>query len=192
VATPAPAGTAPGVTSDPTALLAVLAEESRLRVFAAVLLHPGPTREVLAAAGVREREGLRLLSRLEAAGLLARDGAGWRARPEVLRDSVAHAAPAPAYVDHGAADPEAAAVLRTFMPRGRLERIPAARGKRMVVLDQICRVFEPGVRYSERDVSTLLSAFHPDYAALRRYLVDEGFLAREAGRYWRIGGTVET
>ena len=26
--------------------------------------------------------------------------------------------------------------------------------------------------------------------ATRRYLVDEGFLDREAGEYWRAGGTV--
>ena len=60
-----------------------------------------------------------------------------------------------------------------------------------MILDHVCRVFEPGVRYSEREVSVLLRAFHPDYAALRRYLVDEGFLARADGVYWRIGGTVD-
>jgi len=32
---------------------------------------------------------------------------------------------------------------------------------------------------------------HPDHAALRRYLVDEGFLERAGGIYWRTGGTVE-
>ena len=45
------------------------------------------------------------------------------------------------------------------------------------MLDQVARVFEPGVRYPEREVYALLRAFHPDYAALRRYLVDEGFLS---------------
>jgi len=30
-----------------------------------------------------------------------------------------------------------------------------------------------------------------DHAALRRYLVDEGFLSRQAGVYWRSGGTVD-
>jgi hypothetical protein len=77
------------------------------------------------------------------------------------------------------------------MPDGRLDRIPASRAKRLVVLDHVVRVFEPGVRYPERDVNTMLAAFHPDYAALRRYLVDEMFLAREHGTYWRIGGTVD-
>ena len=34
----------------------------------------------------------------------------------------------------------------------------------------------------------VLRAWHPDHAALRRYLVDELLLARDAGIYWRIGG----
>jgi hypothetical protein len=54
----------------------------------------------------------------------------------------------------------------------------------------VCQVFEPGVRYAEQDANALLRAFHPDHAALRRYLVDEGFLSREGGTYWRSGGTV--
>jgi hypothetical protein len=77
------------------------------------------------------------------------------------------------------------------MPEGRLDRIPSSWSKRLVVLDHIVRVFEPGVRYAEPDVNAMLSAFHPDYAALRRYLVDESLLAREGGTYWRVGGTVE-
>ena len=35
------------------------------------------------------------------------------------------------------------------------------------------------------------SRCHPDYAALRRYLVDDQFLAREEGEYWRVGGSVD-
>lgn len=42
----------------------------------------------------------------------------------------------------------------------------------------------------QRRVSLFLGALHPDYAALRRYLVDEDFLTRSAGVYWRGGGTV--
>ncbi|MDQ1615762.1 MAG: hypothetical protein QOJ60_1701, partial [Actinomycetota bacterium] len=88
-------------------------------------------------------------------------------------------------------DPAAAAVLRTVMPHGSLAQMPVARGKRLVVLDQIAMVFEPGRRYDEREVNSLLKAFHHDYAALRRYLVDEGFLTRDSGMYWRVGGTVD-
>ena len=46
------------------------------------------------------------------------------------------------------------------------------------------------MRYSERRVSLFLRAIHPDFAALRRYLVDEEFLSRSGGEYWRSGGTV--
>ncbi|MFC7573598.1 DUF2087 domain-containing protein [Klenkia terrae] len=77
------------------------------------------------------------------------------------------------------------------MREGRLTSIPAHRGKRLVVLDHLVRVFEPGVRYPEREVNALLAVWHPDTAALRRYLVDEGLLSRDAGVYWRSGGTVE-
>lgn len=88
-------------------------------------------------------------------------------------------------------DPERAAVFRAFFVNGHLQTMPAKRGKRLIVLDHIARVFEPGVRYPETEVNGLLRAFHPDYAMVRRYLVDEGFLSRDHGEYWRSGGSVD-
>jgi hypothetical protein len=63
--------------------------------------------------------------------------------------------------------------------------------KRRIVLEHIAAAFEPGVRYPEREVDAILRAWHPDHAALRRYLVDEELLARDGGVYWRIGGPVD-
>ena len=83
-----------------------------------------------------------------------------------------------------------AVVLRAFLVDGRLVAFPAARGKRRTVLEHVAASFEPWVRYSEPEVNAILRAWHPDHAALRRYLVDEELLAREAGVYWRIGGPV--
>jgi hypothetical protein len=83
------------------------------------------------------------------------------------------------------------AVLQTFITDGRLTSIPVPRAKRRIVLEHLVRVFEPGLRYPEREVNALLAVWHPDTAALRRYLVDEGMLSRDAGVYWRSGGTVE-
>lgn len=68
--------------------------------------------------------------------------------------------------------------------------MPARQSRRRLLLDQIAQAFEPGVRYSERHVSQFLGAICTDYAALRRYLVDEEFLSRSDGEYWRSGGTV--
>lgn len=77
-------------------------------------------------------------------------------------------------------------VLKDFiLPDGRLKQIPTQHKKLLVVLRHIAPRFEPGVRYSEKEVNAMLKPVNADYAALRRYLVDEGFLARESGVYWR-------
>jgi hypothetical protein len=83
------------------------------------------------------------------------------------------------------------AVLRAFLaPDGSLTAIPTRLRKRLVVLDLMAQHFEPGLKYSETQVNDVVRPFHPDVAALRRYLVEEGFLDRADGRYWRSGGTV--
>ena len=68
--------------------------------------------------------------------------------------------------------------------------IPVQRSKRLVILDRLAQEFEPGTRYSEPMVNLKLGLWHEDTASLRRYLVDEGFLDRADGVYWRSGGTV--
>jgi len=82
--------------------------------------------------------------------------------------------------------------LRRFLsPDGRLHTIPTRHVKRQVVLDHLAQSFELGRVYPEREVVAILTRFHEDHAALRRYLVDDGFLTRRDGYYWRSGGTVE-
>jgi hypothetical protein len=85
-----------------------------------------------------------------------------------------------------ASDPQ----LRVFLRNGTVETLPARHARRRLLLDKIAQAFEPGVRYSERRVSLFLRSIHADYAVLRRYLVDEDFLSRSGGEYWRNGGTV--
>ncbi len=77
------------------------------------------------------------------------------------------------------------------MRDGRIVTMPAKRSRRLVLLDHVAQQFEVGVRYKEGEVNLKLRTLHDDYAALRRYLVDEGFLSREHGEYWRSGGTVD-
>jgi hypothetical protein len=83
-------------------------------------------------------------------------------------------------------------VTRKFLTDdGRLHTVPRKRSKRLVVLDLLAQEFELGRTYPEKDVTEILGRFHPDYAALRRYLVDDQFLTREDNVYWRTGGTVD-
>lgn len=83
-------------------------------------------------------------------------------------------------------------VLRNFLDaHGRLRTLPAKQSKRLVILDHLAQLFEPGERYPETEVNRRLLEVHPDVAMLRRYLVEEGFMDREGGLYWRTGGSVE-
>ena len=59
------------------------------------------------------------------------------------------------------------------------------------MLERIALEFEPGVKYTEREVNAIVARFHADHASVRRYLVDEGFLSRERGEYWRTGGRLD-
>jgi hypothetical protein len=86
---------------------------------------------------------------------------------------------------------DVAKVMRAFVVGGRLTSIPTAHAKRLVILDWLAQLFEPGRHYSEKMVNLIIGQHHPDTAALRRYMVDAGFLDREAGQYWRSGGTVD-
>ena len=74
---------------------------------------------------------------------------------------------------------------------GRLFTLPAKRTKRLLVLDHVVQAFEPGRTYAEKEVNAIVGRLHDDFAALRRALVDEGFLTRENNVYWRSGGTVD-
>ena len=173
-------------------LLGLLAEPERLAVISAAVLGARTIAAVAEASGVAPRAAYRALRRLEGGGLLSVDATGEVSlRIERLKDVVRAATPPVAPEDHGPVLPAEAAVLRAFLSDGRLTSIPSARSKWRVVLDHLARVFEPGVRYPEREVNALLRAFHPDVAALRRHLVDEGLLSRASGEYWRSGGPVD-
>jgi hypothetical protein len=174
----------------PEALCGVLAEPDRLAVFAAVVLGATSPAEVAKATGLDPRRVAAALRRLERGGLVGSAGAILTADTAAFKEAVRGAAPDRAAEPPLDPDPSRAAVLRAFVRDGQLTSLPATRGKRRVLLEHIAAAFEPGVRYSEKDVNAVLRAWHPDYAALRRYLVDEELLAREGGRYWRIGGPV--
>ena len=82
-------------------------------------------------------------------------------------------------------------ILGRYFVGTRLTEIPVNRSSRTVVLERLAAEFEVGLRYTEKQVNSTIQTFHADYAALRRYMVDEGFLTRAEGSYWRSGGRVD-
>lgn len=178
------------------ALVGLLAEEDRLRVVAALALGASTLAEVAGRAGVDVRRASSALERLAAGGLVEQRPAGGlrlvaeRFKQAAQAEARRRAASAPED-DFAGLGAEAASVLRNFVSGTRLRQIPASRSKRLVVLDWLAGRFEPGKTYPERDVNLMLGMAHADVAALRRYLVDEQFLERRDGFYWRAGGTFD-
>ena len=187
--------TADDSTPDAASVLALLVAGDRLPVVAALVLGAQTIGDISQRTQLPARDVLRVLTRLESAGLASAAGPNWTLHVDTLRGVVTgHRWPPVQHTSSGEITDESpthAAVVRAFFRNGRLVRVPAGRAKRLVVLDMLARDFDPGVRYPEVEVNEKLLAYHPDYAALRRYLVDEDFLARENGVYWRAGGNVE-
>ncbi len=167
----------------------------------AVALGAATLPEVAERADLEPRATARALSRLVAGGLLdGGSGKGYRVRAEALQ--AAAIPPAPAAGEAPAGEPEDA-VLRRFV-----DLRPACWPcRRRGASGWSCSTTwpgrrSPGRRYPEPVVNELLGRYHPDlHAMLRRYLVDDGFLARRdvpapSGTatvkvYWRTGGSVD-
>ena len=84
---------------------------------------------------------------------------------------------------------DARRVLKNYLNAdGTLKQIPLAGNKLLIILNFIVDAFAFETNYTEKEVNTILRRFHIDTAALRRYLVDNGFMDRESDgtRYWRV------
>lgn len=78
------------------------------------------------------------------------------------------------------------AAFDSFSPL-RLRAFPRKEKKKIVVLRRIAQEFALGEAYTEKQVSALLREVYPDFATLRRYLIEYGFMTRSAdgSRYLR-------
>jgi len=180
--------------ASPEEILRALADPERLALAGMLARGPRTMADLAATLAVTPQRLGRQLNRLSAVGIIRSepDRRTYSLVAETLRAAAQEVGPSrEAGVALGAVFEQDEVVLRQYFRAGRLREIPAKRSKRLVVLDRLSLEFEPGVRYSESEVNAVLGRFHDDYAALRRYLVDEGFLSRERGVYWRSGGRVE-
>ena len=161
----------------------------RLAVLGRAAEGPVDAESLAASLSVRERRVRHAVARLRGAGLLTED---LRLDREALRELAGDlprpAPPDPAVSGVGTWTDYEIEVLGRFFSGRRLVTVPGARSKRLIVLDRLSQEFEPGVRYEEAEVNFTLQLWHADYASLRRYLVDEGFMTRADGVYWRTGG----
>jgi Uncharacterized protein conserved in bacteria len=77
-------------------------------------------------------------------------------------------------------------ILGKFFEGRKLKEFPTRQKRKLVILDEIAKDFEAGRRYSEKEVNELILERFGDYATIRRYLIEYGYLDREPGgaAYW--------
>jgi hypothetical protein len=176
----------------------LLLDRTRLAVAGSLAIRSGNTADLVDVTGLDQRTVLAAVGDLRSAGLVSAGADGvysldGAALAEAARTAAATDVPMDPAIGYGMTDDERAVLARFFSGRV-LDEIPTQRAKRVVVLQRLALEFDVGRRYTEFEVNEMLGAFHPDWSALRRGLVDEGFLDREPAAggnlYWRSGGRV--
>jgi hypothetical protein len=171
-----------------------LADASRLKIIGVLAQHPCSVEELSSLLELKPPTISHHLEKLSAVGLVSAQARGWYSIYSLERSALDAAARKFLSTDNLATstrpdlDVYDRKVLSDFStPDGRLEVIPAKRKKLEAVLHNMVRSFEPGRRYTEKQVNEILFEFNEDTATLRRELVGYGLLKREGGGrvYWR-------
>lgn len=169
-----------------------LADPARLRILGALADAPRTGAELSTLLGLTPPTISHHIAKLAGAGLIsttpdaqrriyALDTETFRS---LARAGSATAMDTPSATSSGdASERERAKTLRDFFDGDTLKQIPAQRRKRVFVLQHLLERFTPGTEYPERAVNEILKVANPDFATLRRELVDYGFMTRESGIY---------
>ncbi len=187
-----PTAASAGMIEDPADIVRVVADPLRLALLGRAAEGALDLGEVADSMDVPKRRVAEAVGKLRAAGLIDQDLRLEADRLQVIAARLPTAEGVAASIIAGPWSDEERDLLSRFFSGTRLTEIPSSRQKRLVVLERLAQEFEPGHRYQERDVNFTLQLFHADYAALRRYMVDEGLLTRAEGVYWRSGGRYPT
>jgi DNA-binding HxlR family transcriptional regulator len=165
------------------------ADASRLKIIGLLAGQPYTVEQLAAMLKLRPSTVSHHLARLAEAGLVTARREGYysvyRLEEKALEEkarrlfSRAELTGAVSGVDTDAFDHK---VLADYtLPDGCLKTIPAQRKKLEAVLRYLAKAFEPGVKYSEKQVNETLARFHEDTATLRRELVGYGLMERAGG-----------
>jgi hypothetical protein len=167
-----------------------LGHSDRLKIAGRLAQRPATVVELARELDLRETDVVHHLARLQELGLVCitsakaqvyafDEGALLRLKKEVFQSQRARR------VRASERDWEQK-LLDTFVVDGRLMGIPAQHKRRVAITKWLAARFEPGVRYSEKEVNEIIQRVHHDSSSLRRYMIDYGFMQRDHGVYWRM------
>lgn len=161
-------GQAPTADAKRRAVARALADVTTLRVYGALAVRTCSVPELVDSLGLTARDAGAILRRLQELGLVDRRGGYFKALVEAWGEL--------------AGDPPCPDSLR---PRDIADILTLRPAKRRPLLERLAREFPGGVVISAATVDVILGRLHHDHASLRRYLVEEGLMARDATGYWR-------
>lgn len=183
-------------TEQSIAIMKALADQSRLAIVNSLLERSQYMEEIASRHNLAPSTVSFHLRKLEQAGLVSSRKEQYyvvvRANNEIFNTTlreIVSAHPVGKEIQDDRMEEYRCKVLGAFFRDGRLEKLPAQHKKRLIVLDQFARRFEPGRRYSEQEVTWLIVPLFEDYCMIRRLLVDEGMIQRNGIQYWREGHT---
>ena len=86
-------------------------------------------------------------------------------------------------------DAEAAKIIKTFFTSISppvLKTFSSKEKNKLVILKVIAEQFEDSKKYTEKQVNEIIKAIYSDYATIRRYLIEYGFMGRKSdgSEYW--------
>ena len=172
-----------------------LADENRLKIIGLLAQHPYTVEKLAEPLGLGVSTVSHHLSKLAKAGLVRVQVDGhyyiYSLQTDTLREMaqrLLHEEALPQLSQDVNEDAFERKVMAAFVDAdGRIKAFPSQQKKYLVLLGYVLKAFEPGTRYSEKQVKEILSRYNEDTALLRRDLVDYGMMTREGGggAYWR-------
>jgi hypothetical protein len=165
-------------------------DADRLRIIGLLVQHPSTIKAVAQELNIPFRLAFNHLAYLEFAGVVRKNGDVFILDESALESlsKKQFSGGRETFIPAPDLDLKTRKVLAAHLNAdGMIRRIPIQPAKLRIILNYLIPAFKPGVDYSEKEVNSILRRYHEDTAALRRYLVEAGLLARESdgSRYWR-------
>lgn len=173
------------------AFVKAMASADRLRIIGLLSQGSKRTPPIADKLGMDPSEVNRHLEQLTASGVVSEVDGVYELNEKAI-ESLARSqfeGKRPSYVPKDDQEEDVRKVLKNFLNAdGTLKQLPPMGNKLLIILNFIVDAFAFDENYTEKEVNTILRRFHVDTAALRRYLVDYGLMARErdGSRYWRL------
>ncbi len=173
---------------DIRSITSLLANGERFKIVAAVSLGAKTPEKIATMTGLDNPVIMKAIVKLESSGLITKKSTGYTFNIATLRSLNRE-------IGKDIPRKHKLTQLERFLRGEQLVTFPKARNDQILVLDHIANLFEYNHRYSEKEVNEKLKTVDPDFASLRRRLVDNVFFAREhaAGEdgrtnifYWRV------